>query len=144
MAVVAIIGIISYVAVGNYASYSQRAKISEAMQYAKNMQSAYAQYLIQTGQTPTSLQDLNLTSITTPIISSTAYTNGANAFTVNINVASLDLAAAKAGCSLGYYFIPQVNGDILTWNCQIISQHLNPACETLIRQASPAECTFNY
>jgi prepilin-type N-terminal cleavage/methylation domain-containing protein len=141
MAVMLIIGVISAIAAVNYISYVQRAQIAEVMRYAKSMQDAYAQYYVQNGSIPASLASLNLTSISTNMISYTAYNSNTNQLQVSVNMASLDADLGAAGCTMYFLFTPIVNGDILTWSCTHGSNVVNQACVNLVAKVLPAECT---
>jgi|GEM_PF-6158712 prepilin-type N-terminal cleavage/methylation domain-containing protein len=146
-----ILSITAAIATPVYSSYVQKAKINEAMRYAKSMQNAYATYYALNGTTPNTLNDMGLTSATsTTTISSIQYIPSIDpddgsisyplgALRININPGSIN--SSFVGCDLNYRFIPTINNNIMEWSCQKPASYLSgSSCGNFIDKISPSNC----
>jgi len=116
---VAIVGILAAVALPAYQDYTQRAKISQALQEAHTVQRALEQHYSQSGEVPASLDALGLAS-TLP--------GGAH-----IELAPKNMVLRLNLGKLGVHLVPQQQeGGTFQWHCQAAegtpTRVLPPAC----------------
>lgn len=86
MIVVAIIGILSAIAIPAYQDYTTRSKIVEAIAFASACKANVTEYYATSGVLPADNTEANCVNVTTAIVSSLLVTNGTIAVTLGSNL----------------------------------------------------------
>ena len=138
MIVVAIIGILAAVAVPAYSDYTVRAKVTEALTAAGAAKTSVADYYYANGDLPASNAEAGLatgTTYATDVISEITVKSGDvgddPAGTIVVGFQEIG-SAGTSGTTLS--FLPSVEGNSLTWSCDVTDTNGLPA------QYAPASC----
>jgi type IV pilus assembly protein PilA len=117
MIVVAIIGILSAIAVPAYQDYMMRAKVADGLTAASTIKHMVSEYYNERGRFPSSKQELGLTTtpITTQFVSDISVEAGGTG-TIIILYKGSEFGSAV---DQSIYLVPQVREDakVIVWSC---------------------------
>ncbi|ADJ29328.1 pilin [Nitrosococcus watsonii] len=128
MIVVAIIGILAAVAIPAYQDYTIRAKVSEPLSFGDSAKVSVSEYFQAVGAMPTTMSAAGISSVSSPYISSIAYTN-TGSVGATITVATKNLGNSVTG-NIVLDGTGKTDGTV-TWIC---------TNSTLAKKYLPANC----
>jgi type IV pilus assembly protein PilA len=132
MIVVAIIAVLTAIAVPAYQNYAVRAQVAEGMQFADAMEKAVAETFQTTAAMPINNQDAGTQNTEGKYVASTAIVNGA------IEVTFLASDVALAGQVLAFTpYVDSVGGNLL-WTCGYATPQTDWTVGTSSAGAAPA------
>lgn len=120
MIVVAIIGILSAIAVTSYNDYHARAQVTEAMSLATGLKSGLTQHFVDNGLWPSTI-----TMASGKYVSTIEITGGGNAGTVVLKVI-MKASGINANIASRQFLMSSIDGGN-SWQCGTLAQDFDPA-----------------